>query len=264
MTTASVSQLGSVSAKNKTATQAVLDACAKNGIHLAQVFGVGGGDHADGYATDFMVYDNKAWGDWIANYLWTNRAALGVRWIIWQQRIISTTMPSNSYGPGGQWNPMPDRGSPTANHRDHVHVKWNVSPVQAVVNSVKQVITKVAQSVKSIPAPPRWVATNELLDDEHLRYGVRSDTASIFNPKLWSWLYWKGGDVGQAFCKSHYKAWMAESSSVFGPTTLAAVRQVYWILNYRDPTHWPASQTVNPLPTYPGPAFLKVLGFRAD
>lgn len=120
-------------------------------------------------------------------------------------------------------------------------------------------------AAKPIPAPARWTSTpNVLLNDENLRLGKRSTTATYFNPRLWSWLYWQGGDDGRKFCQANYSAWMKESSSVFGPTTLKAMQEAYRILNKRDPKHWPANQTVSPKPTWPGPSFLKVLGFRAD
>ncbi len=31
----------------------------------------------------------------------------------------------SKYGPANTWNPMPDRGSVTENHYDHVHVSMN-------------------------------------------------------------------------------------------------------------------------------------------
>jgi hypothetical protein len=150
---ASIAQLGNVPAKNKQATQAVLDAAKRAGWTVQQVWGVGAGDHADGYASDFMVYSNRAMGDWIADYVWRNRAALGVRWIIWRQRIISTTMPRNAYGPGNQWNPMPDRGDTTQNHMDHVHVKWNTAPVGALLSAPVNTIPTPTLPVPTIPAP---------------------------------------------------------------------------------------------------------------
>lgn len=142
---ASIAQLGSVTPKNRTATQVVLDAAARAGHSLRQVFGVGGGDHAGGLATDFMVYEDKAAGDWIANWVWAHRDQLGVRWIIWQQKIISIN-PKGVYGPAGQWNPMENRGSVTQNHMDHVHVMWDSSPVEKVVD----LVTKVAAAINGL------------------------------------------------------------------------------------------------------------------
>jgi len=72
----------------------------------------GGGDHATGRALDIMV--DPATGDQIAAFLQKHRAELGIHYLIWQQRIWR---PSTS----GSWRGMSDRGSPTANHMDHVH-----------------------------------------------------------------------------------------------------------------------------------------------
>lgn len=75
-------------------------------------------EHHTGLAADFMVFQNKALGDSIYTYLWINRERLGVKHIIWQQHIISTVT-----DPGIR-RPMADRGSPTENHMDHVHVMF--------------------------------------------------------------------------------------------------------------------------------------------
>jgi hypothetical protein len=62
------------------------------------------------------VFSDKPLGDRIYNYLWANRGRLGVKHIIWQQSITSTVV-----DPGVR-RAMADRGSPTENHMDHVHV----------------------------------------------------------------------------------------------------------------------------------------------
>ena len=73
----------------------------------------GGGDHATGAAVDIMV--DPATGDQIAAFLQKNASELGIHYLIWKQRIWRPAT-SNS------WRGMSDRGSPTANHMDHVHV----------------------------------------------------------------------------------------------------------------------------------------------
>lgn len=50
----------------------------------------------------------------MAEYIRANSASLGVRHIIWNQRRSS----------GGAWQQMDDRGSLTANHKDHVHITF--------------------------------------------------------------------------------------------------------------------------------------------
>ena len=81
------------------------------------------GDHGKGLAIDFMVPVSSALGDQIADYAIQNMATRGINYIIWKQRFYA---PYDSiYGPAYTWNPMPDRGSITENHYDHVHVSMN-------------------------------------------------------------------------------------------------------------------------------------------
>ena len=72
------------------------------------------GDHGSGSAVDIMV--TGARGDQVAAWLQSNAGSLNIKYIIWQQRI---------WMPGGSWKPMEDRGDPTQNHFDHVHVSVN-------------------------------------------------------------------------------------------------------------------------------------------
>lgn len=71
-----------------------------------------GGDHGAGLALDIMV--DPGTGNQVAAFLQENQAKLGIEYLIWQQRIWR---PATS----GSWRGMSDRGSPTANHMDHVH-----------------------------------------------------------------------------------------------------------------------------------------------
>lgn len=75
-------------------------------------------DHPSGLAADFMVPitgEGRATGERLAQYLTENAAAFKVEYILWQQ---------HSWYPDRGWRPMEDRGSPTANHADHVHVTF--------------------------------------------------------------------------------------------------------------------------------------------
>ena len=72
------------------------------------------GGHPSGLALDYMC--NVALGEAIVAYHIAHWSELGVEYIIWQQRILQS--------PGGAWSMMEDRGSPTANHMDHVHVNY--------------------------------------------------------------------------------------------------------------------------------------------
>jgi hypothetical protein len=73
------------------------------------------GEHIDGRAIDFMVTDS-ALGQAVADFLLAHAGELQLRDIIWAQRIWTPDQASAG------WRYMEDRGSPTANHYDHVHV----------------------------------------------------------------------------------------------------------------------------------------------
>jgi len=73
--------------------------------------------HPSGNALDYMVPGDAGLGDAIAQYHIDHWDELGVEYVIWQQRIMTS--------PGGGWSPMEDRGSVTQNHYDHVHVNYD-------------------------------------------------------------------------------------------------------------------------------------------
>ncbi|WP_084780544.1 coiled-coil domain-containing protein [Planobispora rosea] len=78
------------------------------------------GEHPLGRACDFMMSSGGSMpsaagmklGDEIAAWAIKNRTKLGVKYVIWRQRI--------NHGSG--WRFMSDRGGITANHYDHVHI----------------------------------------------------------------------------------------------------------------------------------------------
>ncbi|MGY1642292.1 LysM peptidoglycan-binding domain-containing protein [Geodermatophilus sp. SYSU D00703] len=72
--------------------------------------------HPSGLAVDYMVLTDAALGDAIAQYHIDHWDELGVEYVIWQQRILTS--------PTGAWKPMADRGGVTANHFDHVHTNY--------------------------------------------------------------------------------------------------------------------------------------------
>lgn len=74
----------------------------------------GGGDHPLGKAVDIMVSGARGWE--IAEFVRANASALGVSYVIYSQKIWSVERS------GEGWRSMPNRGSATANHYDHVHV----------------------------------------------------------------------------------------------------------------------------------------------
>jgi hypothetical protein len=78
-------------------------------------------DHPSGRAVDIMIPDwhtdaGRRLGAEIARYFQQNADAFGISYMIWRQRQWRAT------DPVGDWNAMSDRGSPTANHMDHVHI----------------------------------------------------------------------------------------------------------------------------------------------
>lgn len=81
------------------------------------------GDHGKGLAIDFIVPESSELGDKIAEYAIQNMASRSISYIIWKQRFYAPF--DSKYGPANTWNPMPDRGSVTENHYDHVHVSMN-------------------------------------------------------------------------------------------------------------------------------------------
>jgi hypothetical protein len=91
------------------------------GVPVTSILGVGSrgnaSDHPSGFALDFMV--GPAIGNPLAEYVLAHQKELGVSYVIYRQR----------YNDGRGWSTMEDRGSPTANHMDHVHVSFaRVSP----------------------------------------------------------------------------------------------------------------------------------------
>ena len=81
------------------------------------------GDHGKGLAIDLMVPESSELGDKVAEYAIQNMASRGISYIIWKQRFYAPF--DSKYGPANTWNQMPDRGSVTENHYDHVHVSMN-------------------------------------------------------------------------------------------------------------------------------------------
>jgi len=81
------------------------------------------GEHGVGRACDFMMSpggrpatgDDLARGNAVAEWCIRNGRRVGIMYIIWQQRYYDIRT-------GSGWRMMADRGSPTANHYDHVHV----------------------------------------------------------------------------------------------------------------------------------------------
>ena len=76
------------------------------------------GEHSSGRAIDFMVSD-PALGQAVADWARAHASELDLFDVLWQQHIWTPVRASEG------WRSMPDRGSPTANHFDHVHISVN-------------------------------------------------------------------------------------------------------------------------------------------
>ncbi|MGO4957440.1 SH3 domain-containing protein [Luteococcus sp. Sow4_B9] len=79
-------------------------------------------DHPSGHAVDVMIpsyRSNQTLGWQIARDLQSRAGELGIKYIIWDQKIWSVARSSEG------WRPMANRGGDTANHKDHVHVTVN-------------------------------------------------------------------------------------------------------------------------------------------
>ena len=79
-------------------------------------------EHSSGNALDVMIPnyqsdEGRAQGDQVAAFALSNAGELGLTHLIWQQRLFK---PGDRTG-----SLMPDRGSDTANHYDHVHIWTN-------------------------------------------------------------------------------------------------------------------------------------------
>lgn len=188
------SKLGAINPSTRSKALEVYTAARAAGHEIWFMWGMGGGEHASGNALDLMVRNHAA-GDWVRNYLWANRARLRVRHIIWDQCITSTVRYP------GERRPMADRGSTTANHKDHNHVLF--------LDSRAYVAPPASGPAKPAPVvvPP---ATKPVVKVRQMRQGD------------------KGDDVGrlQSELKRVFPAYAGhlKVDKSFGPATLAAVR----------------------------------------
>ncbi|GGT20088.1 hypothetical protein ACFFV7_27875 [Nonomuraea spiralis] len=82
-----------------------------------------GGEHPQGRACDFMITTGGTWpspaqkaqGGALAAWAIKNASRLGIKYVIFNQRIWQ----------GAAWKSMSDRGGITANHQDHVHISMH-------------------------------------------------------------------------------------------------------------------------------------------
>ena len=123
--------LGSVTNATKLKADVILDAVeARFRVRPATVWGAGPNpEHNNLRCLDVMITIGggwlggskaKAWeiGDFVADLVWANRVAWGLRHILWRRRIRSTVVSP------GVWRDLADRGSVTQNHEDHPHIHF--------------------------------------------------------------------------------------------------------------------------------------------
>jgi hypothetical protein len=88
----------------------------------------GSSDHCCGLATDLMIADGGGQatmsGIDIAEWAMKNRGSLGLKYVIWGQKIWSPTTDGTEKS-WSNWRTMEDRNDLTQNHWDHVHVSYN-------------------------------------------------------------------------------------------------------------------------------------------
>ncbi len=77
-------------------------------------------DHPSGHALDFMTYGNVSQQMALADYLQAGQHAHNIEYLIRRPQIWTRE--------AGYWRGMEDRGSPTANHMDHVHATYMDDP----------------------------------------------------------------------------------------------------------------------------------------
>lgn len=75
-------------------------------------------DHPSGLAADFMIDGDMMKGDQLSEHARVKASTLGIQYIIWNQHIWNIDRDSEG------WRFMEDRGSLTANHKDHVHITF--------------------------------------------------------------------------------------------------------------------------------------------
>jgi hypothetical protein len=111
--------------------------------------GDGYDEHVTGRALDVMVGSDKAKGDAVKDFALANASAIDLKWAIWRQHL---------YYPGGGGYDMNDRGNPTANHMDHVHIFSGMGIVNGLRGTLKgsspeQPAGTAAQAPKSVTTP---------------------------------------------------------------------------------------------------------------
>lgn len=114
----------------------------------------GGGynDHPSGRALDIMTSDVST-GNQINDWLHANKDALGLNYTIYRQTYKSSD---------GSSNLMEDRGSPTANHMDHIHALFNPSDVN--VNEIPAGVSIPSGAANTAAGPDTRTENQKIVD----------------------------------------------------------------------------------------------------
>lgn len=209
MNFAAMSYLGSVTSNTRTKCDEVLNALrSSTEKELTHVWGKAvSGEHATGRALDFMVFRDRAAGEWIASYLTRNANRLGVAWVIWQQAFWSVN--PGKYGPARQWNPMENRGNDTQNHKDHVHVLFASDSYTATDSSTPPPPPPAppAQVAPPFPLPAGWYFGP--------RSGPRESVSGYYGHRE-SLRVWQ--------TQMRRRGWTLDADGLYGPVTAKVAR----------------------------------------
>lgn len=219
-----LSYIGSVRPGVKEIAREVVQAAQDAGFQLKVVWGFNPAskpEHSAGTALDFMCSTEA--GNFISDYLWRNRARLGLRWQIWRQRIQSTS-PSKP----GTWQPMANRGSVTANHYDHVHANFWDRPYKAPSGGTAQASHSLSTSQVANKAPASKHRILNTVSVSHLKAARYADPSKqgtpsgMYGSEVYTmetalaktdWLRWE-------YVDGHYgTSTVGDGSSGFGGTT---------------------------------------------
>ncbi|MFT8180178.1 phage tail protein [Mycobacteroides chelonae] len=133
-------------------------------------------EHSTGRALDVMVGNDKAKGDAVKDFVLSNAAAIDLKWAIWRQHL---------YYPGGGGYDMEDRGSPTDNHMDHVHIFSGPGIANGLLGSLQSKTTEAANAETKASGPPVGDAPGGSLGTEAVSAaapgGGTSSTGGGFN-----------------------------------------------------------------------------------
>ncbi|SLD68504.1 phage tail protein [Mycobacteroides abscessus] len=102
-------------------------------------------EHSTGRALDVMVGNDKAKGDAVKDFVLSNAAAIDLKWAIWRQHL---------YYPGGGGYDMEDRGSPTDNHMDHVHIFSGPGIANGLLGSLQSKTAAAVNAGTKASGPP--------------------------------------------------------------------------------------------------------------